>query len=146
MDLREQRGMELAATRTISQKAGIWFVPSQAGKGTYRVHSMPKIASCTRPDHETRGVDCMAVSTFRYESRQEPRTALRLRNSRDCPNSGSLRLPEDPGAADSRGLERREEAGVSAVLEGRPDASSQATTKAPSLAASPRAAQGEGYT
>ncbi len=40
MDLREQRGMELAATRTISKKSGIWIVPSQTGKGTYRVHLM----------------------------------------------------------------------------------------------------------
>jgi hypothetical protein len=57
MDLREQRGMELAATRTIHHKGGLWIVPSQTGNGTYRVHLMPRIASCTCPDHETRGVE-----------------------------------------------------------------------------------------
>src|SRR6202142_4242968 len=71
MDLREQRGMELAATRTIQQKAGIWIVPSQAGKGTYRVHLMPKIASCTCPDHETRGVDCKHIYAARFVMRRE---------------------------------------------------------------------------
>ena len=71
MDLREQRGMELAATRTIQQKAGIWIVPSQAGKGTYRVHLMPKIASCTCPDHETRGVDCKHIFAARFVLRRE---------------------------------------------------------------------------
>ena len=71
MDLREQRGMELAATRTISQKGGIWIVPSQAGKGTYRVHLMPKIASCTCPDHETRGVDCKHIFAARFVMRRE---------------------------------------------------------------------------
>jgi transposase len=71
MDLREQRGMELAATRTISQKAGIWIVPSQAGKGAYRVHLMPKIASCTCPDHETRGVDCKHIYAARFVMRRE---------------------------------------------------------------------------
>ncbi len=71
MDLREHRGMELAATRTIQQKAGIWIVPSQAGKGTYRVHLMPKVASCTCPDHETRGVDCKHIFAARFVMRRE---------------------------------------------------------------------------
>jgi transposase len=71
MDLREQRGMELAATRTIQQKAGIWIVPSQAGKGTYRVHLMPKIASCTCPDFETRGVSCKHIYAVRFVMRRE---------------------------------------------------------------------------
>ena len=61
MDLREQRGMELAATRTIQQKAGIWIVPSQVGNGTYRVHLMPKWASCTCPDYETRQTTCKHI-------------------------------------------------------------------------------------
>jgi transposase len=71
MDLREQRGMELAATRTIEQRAGIWIVPSQAGTGSYRVHLMPKIASCTCPDHETRGVDCKHIYAARFVMRRE---------------------------------------------------------------------------
>src|SRR5258706_10274768 len=71
MDLREQRGMELAATRTIQQRAGIWIVPSQAGKGTYRVHLMPKIASCTCPDFETRGMNCKHIYVARFVMRRE---------------------------------------------------------------------------
>jgi transposase len=71
MDLREQRGLELAATRSIQQKAGIWIVPSQAGKGTYRVHLMPKIASCTCPDHETRRMDCKHIYAARFVMRRE---------------------------------------------------------------------------
>ena len=74
MDLREQRGMELAATRTIRQKAGIWIVPSQLER-TYRVHLMPKIASCTCPDFETRGVNCKHIfaATLCYETRTKRR-------------------------------------------------------------------------
>ena len=52
MDLREQRGMELAATRTIEQKAGIWIVPSQAGKETYRVP--PDAEDCMPPAPTTK--------------------------------------------------------------------------------------------
>ncbi|MGA9473635.1 MAG: transposase [Terriglobales bacterium] len=71
MDPREQRGMELAATRTIEQRAGIWIVPSQAGNGAYRVHLMPKIASCTCPDHETRRLDCKHIYAARFVMRRE---------------------------------------------------------------------------
>jgi transposase len=71
MDLREQRGMELAATRTIRQKAGLWIVPSQAGNGAYRVHLMPKIASCTCPDFETRGMNCKHIYAARFVMRRE---------------------------------------------------------------------------
>jgi transposase len=71
MDLREQRGMELAATRTIRRKGGIWIVPSQVGSGSYRVHLMPKIASCTCPDHETRGVRCKHIFAATFVMRRE---------------------------------------------------------------------------
>jgi len=71
MDLREQRGLELAATRTIRQKGGIWIVPSQVGNGAYRVHIMPKIASCTCPDFETRGVKCKHIFAATFVMRRE---------------------------------------------------------------------------
>ncbi len=71
MDGRQQRGLELAATRTIRQKAGIWIVPSQAGTGAYRVHIMPKIASCTCPDFETRGVTCKHIFAVTYVMKRE---------------------------------------------------------------------------
>ena len=68
---RQQRGLELAATRTIRQKAGLWIVPSQTGAGTYNVHIMPKIASCTCPDFETRGVTCKHIFAVTYVMRRE---------------------------------------------------------------------------
>lgn len=71
MDAREQRGMELAATRTIRKKGGIWIVPSQTGNGTYRVHIMPKIASCTCPDFETRGTNCKHIYAAKFVIRRE---------------------------------------------------------------------------
>jgi transposase len=68
---RQQRGLELAATRTIRQKAGLWIVPSQNGAGTYNVHIMPKIASCTCPDFETRGVTCKHIFAVTYVMKRE---------------------------------------------------------------------------
>lgn len=67
MDLREQRGMELAATRIIKKKRGakdIWSVPSQSGNDKYQVNI--ELATCTCLDHETRGVKCkhLYAATF----------------------------------------------------------------------------------
>ena len=61
MDLREQRGMELAATRIIRKKKGVWFVPSQSGNDKYEVRILSGSAVCTCLDHETRGVKCKHI-------------------------------------------------------------------------------------
>jgi len=59
MDLREQRGMELEATRVIRKKKGVWLVPSQSGNNRYEVNI--QMATCTCLDHETRGVKCKHI-------------------------------------------------------------------------------------
>jgi len=59
-------------------------------------------------------------------------------DSRDRASQGSLWLPQDPSAAESRGLESGKEAGVSAVPRRGPDATTQATAEASRFAASPR--------
>jgi len=71
LEPRQQRGMELAATRTIRKKGGIWIVPSQAGTGFYRVNIMPRIASCTCPDHETRKVTCKHIFAVSFVMKRE---------------------------------------------------------------------------
>ncbi len=68
---REQRGLELAATRMIRHKGGSWIVPSQAGAGFYRVHMMPKLATCTCPDYETRHVTCKHMFAVTYVMKRE---------------------------------------------------------------------------
>ena len=72
MDLREQRGMELAATRVIRCKKGVWLVPSQSGNAKYQVNI--ELATCTCPDHETRGVRCKHIhaATFVMMREQHP--------------------------------------------------------------------------
>jgi len=68
---RQQRGLELAATRTIRHKGDLWVVPSQTGNGTYRVHMMPKLASCTCPDYETRQQTCKHIFAVTYVMKRE---------------------------------------------------------------------------
>jgi transposase len=71
MDLREQRGMELAATRIIKRKDGVWVVPSQSGNGKYQVNIATETPSCTCPDHETRGVKCKHMYAVSFVMKRE---------------------------------------------------------------------------
>ena len=72
MDIREQRGLELAATRTIRKRDGWWFVPSQTGEGMYRVQLATKFATCECPDFGNRGVRCKHIfaATFAMKRTQ----------------------------------------------------------------------------
>jgi len=62
------------------------------------------------------------VSTFRYDSRLEPRTVLRLRIREIAQVRVRYGYRKTPSAAESRGLESGKEAGVSAVPRRGPDA------------------------
>ncbi len=71
MDIRGQRGLELAATRTIRKRDGWWFVPSQTGNGMYRVQLTPKFATCECPDFGNRGVKCKHIFAATIVMRRE---------------------------------------------------------------------------
>ncbi len=71
MDLRQQRGMELAATRTIRKKGGKWMVPSQVGSGVYTVDIASEQPTCSCPDFETRGVKCKHIFAATYVMTRE---------------------------------------------------------------------------
>jgi predicted nucleic acid-binding Zn finger protein len=68
VNLRQQRGMELAKTRTIRRKgAGVWIVPSQTGKTTYRVYVRgTKYACCSCPDYQAGHGPCKHIFAAFY--------------------------------------------------------------------------------
>jgi transposase len=70
-NLREQRGLILAATKSIRKIGGRWVVPSQTGQGMYSVFIKPTEHSCTCPDYETRRQDCKHVYAALYVMRRE---------------------------------------------------------------------------
>lgn len=70
-DLRQQRGLELAATRTIRRKGKLWIVPSQAGTGTYTVNIASEQPTCSCPDYETRHVRCKHIFAASYVMTRE---------------------------------------------------------------------------
>ena len=72
MDARQQRGMELAATRTIKKReCGFWAVPSQSGTGAYQVNFENEIPTCSCPDFETRQLKCKHIFAVTYVIQRE---------------------------------------------------------------------------
>jgi transposase len=64
MDGREQRGLEIAATKKLRRKGDLWLVPSQAGGSTYVVD--PATPECSCPDFEDRRERCKHVFAVEF--------------------------------------------------------------------------------
>lgn len=72
MEAREQRGLQLAATKRVRRKGALWIVPSQRGEGSYVVD--PSDGSCSCPDHEESGAKCKHVYAVEFTIRRETTT------------------------------------------------------------------------
>src|SRR5580693_2568964 len=71
-DLREQRGIVLAATKQIHQHGDCWIVPSQSGKGVYAVRGVAQTnPECSCPDYEARRQNCKHIYAAIYVMRRE---------------------------------------------------------------------------
>ena len=55
MDIRKQKGMQIAKTCQIEKKGSAWVVPSQSGSGSYNVEQKSGVFACTCKDYELRG-------------------------------------------------------------------------------------------
>jgi transposase len=71
MELREQRGLVIAATAKIKRYGERWMVPSQSGKGVYMVSHVSEQPVCSCPDWETRRENCKHVYAVLYVMRRE---------------------------------------------------------------------------
>ena len=65
MDMKELRGLEIAARCRIGYKDGVWIVPSQSGNGAYRVFLTPRGDSCECEDHQLTGQPCKHIHAAR---------------------------------------------------------------------------------
>jgi transposase len=61
MDAREQRGLEIANKSTLTQKNGLWLVPSANSNQQYTVDLTPEKPRCTCRDHEFRHAVCKHI-------------------------------------------------------------------------------------
>src|SRR6202167_1656060 len=71
-DLREQRGIVLAATKRIHQHGDCWIVPSRSGNGVYAVRHLAQTnPECSCPDYEARRQNCKHIYAAIFVSRRE---------------------------------------------------------------------------
>ena len=61
IEIRKQRGYEIAKTSRIEKTDKGWKVPSQSGSGFYMVKSNGFGAECNCPDHELRNCKCKHI-------------------------------------------------------------------------------------
>jgi transposase len=74
-EARQQRGLEIAATKKLNQKGQFWLVPSSTGAGTYVVDpTVYGIATCTCPDYELHQTPCKHVYAVEFTIRRETQT------------------------------------------------------------------------
>ncbi|HLX59280.1 MAG TPA: transposase [Ktedonobacteraceae bacterium] len=71
MNVREQKGKEIASRLKIERKDNKWIVPSQTGKGKYTVDIEGKIPHCTCPDYELRGLKCKHIYAVEFSIKTE---------------------------------------------------------------------------
>ncbi len=69
MNMREQKGKDIAARLKIERKDNLWIVPSQTGKGKYTVDLEKPYCSC--PDFELRGLKCKHLYAVEYSIKYE---------------------------------------------------------------------------
>lgn len=66
--------MVIAALCKITQKDGVWLVPSQSGNGKYAVQfnpAMPESTRCSCPDYETRACKCKHIFAVEFSLHRE---------------------------------------------------------------------------
>jgi transposase len=75
MDIREQKGLQIAATKKLTQSGNRWFVPSQtrgkSGDYYYTVKPDPVKPFCSCPDFEARHLTCKHLFAVEFTIQRE---------------------------------------------------------------------------
>ncbi|MDT4954130.1 MAG: hypothetical protein QOJ02_2268 [Acidobacteriota bacterium] len=72
MDIRQQKGQEIAKRATIKRDGHLWLVPSQNGHGKYKVNQEKQTCSC--PDFDFRRKPCKHLFAVQFTIEQTERT------------------------------------------------------------------------
>src|SRR5215211_5216557 len=64
MSIRQQKGLQIAQRAGIVQQGRLWLVPSQSGKGKYKVDAEKR--QCTCPDYDFRREPCKHLYAVEY--------------------------------------------------------------------------------
>lgn len=77
MNVREQKGLQIAALSKIKRKGEFWLVPSQSGKGEYKVKLDPQ-PSCTCPDYESQKQRCKHIYASQFANQREQTSTKKI--------------------------------------------------------------------
>jgi transposase len=72
MNLRETKGQQIAHNHKITQSGNLYLVPSQSGKGKYKVN--PQEQTCSCPDYDFRRQPCKHLYAVQVSIRMEKTT------------------------------------------------------------------------
>ncbi|HYX29844.1 MAG TPA: transposase [Pyrinomonadaceae bacterium] len=73
MDNREQKGLQIAATKKLTRRGNKWFVPSESSPRaeSYEVNPDPRNPECNCPDHEFRQLKCKHIFAVEFTIKRE---------------------------------------------------------------------------
>ncbi|HEY1921773.1 MAG TPA: transposase [Tepidisphaeraceae bacterium] len=109
VEVRKQRGLEIAAVARIDKNNDVYFVPSQTDPRhpKYQVRYHAEHPTCNCPDHETRGCRCKHIYAVEYVIRREQNadgsttvteqvtvTSTRKTYAQDWPNYNAAQVNE----------------------------------------------------
>jgi transposase len=72
MDIRQQKGLAIANKAKLKRDGNLWLVPSQSGKGKYKVDADAK--HCTCPDFDFRQAKCKHIYAVEHTIEQTEKT------------------------------------------------------------------------
>ena len=74
MDIRQQKGLAIAKKSNIKRDGNLWLVPSQSGKGKYKVDADAK--HCTCPDFDFRQAKCKHIYAVEHTIEHSKTTVI----------------------------------------------------------------------
>jgi transposase len=75
MNLREQKGQQIAYSHKITQSGDLYLVPSQSGRGKYKVNAEKQTCSCA--DYDFRRQPCKHIFAVQVSIRMEKKTVTK---------------------------------------------------------------------
>lgn len=82
MNLRQERGKNIAETRSIRQQKGLWMVPSEQTKyPLYKVNLNSNLPTCTCADYEKRKRKCKHIYAAEYASLRKQNSAAQKKGN-----------------------------------------------------------------
>lgn len=96
MELRKQKGLEIAALGRLTHKGRVWAVPSRRHPSkVYQVSLRPKSPTCTCPDFESRRRKCKHIFAVEHVLSHPKNTTnkRRARKSKPAPEAGKVQRP-----------------------------------------------------